>query len=141
MESQKQKIKKVFEKATKNKQIYESVLLIENAGEDFSYHIEYGGKKIDTPILMASITKLFTSTCILILREQGKLSLDDKITKYLAEDTLRGLHIYEGQDNSMNLSVSHLLCHTSGLPDAIEEGSNKARKRAIYQDMQISFDE
>src|SRR5690625_6774469 len=109
MESQKQKIKKVFEKATKNKQIYESVLLIENSGEDFSYHLEYGGKKIDTPILTASITKLFTSTCILILREQEKLSLDDKIAKYLDEDTLSSLHIYKGKEYSTYLTLSHLL--------------------------------
>ncbi|AXF56185.1 hypothetical protein DT065_09240 [Salicibibacter kimchii] len=82
MEIQKQKIKKVFEGVTKNKQIHESLLLIENASGDFSYHLGYGGKKTDTPILTASITKLFTSTCILILREQEKLSLDDKMSKY-----------------------------------------------------------
>ena len=63
MESQKQKIKKVFEKITKNKQIHESVLIIENSSGDFSYHLEYGGKKIDSLFLTASITKLFTSTC------------------------------------------------------------------------------
>lgn len=141
MESQKQKIKKIFGKVTNNKQIHESVLLIENAGGDFSYHLEYGDKKTDTPILTASITKLFTSTCILILREQGKLSLDDKIAKYFEEDTLSSLHIYKGQAYSMDLTLSHLLFHTSGLPDAIEEGSNKAKKRASFKDRQISFDE
>lgn len=141
MEIQKQKFKKIFGKITKNKQIYESVLLIENFSGDFSYHLGYGGKKTDTPLLMASITKLFTSTCILILREQGKLSLDDKITKYFEEDTLSSLHIYKGQEYSMDLTLSHLLFHTSGLPDAIEEGSNKAKKRAIYKDRQISIDE
>ncbi|OZU87023.1 hypothetical protein CIL03_18970 [Virgibacillus indicus] len=141
MENQKQKIKKVFEKFTKNKQIHESVLLIENSGGDFSYHLEYGGKKTDTPILTASITKLFTSTCILILREQEKLSLDDKIAKYFEEDTLSSLHIYKGREYSMDLTLSNLLFHTSGLTDAIEEGSNKAKKRAIYKDRQMSFDE
>ncbi|PIC62985.1 hypothetical protein CSV79_14270 [Sporosarcina sp. P13] len=141
METQKQKFKKVFEKITKNKQVYESVLLIENFSGDFSYHLGYGGKTIDTPILMASITKLFTSTCILMLREQGKLSLDDKIAKYFDEETLRSLHIYKGQEYSMDLTLSHLLFHTSGLPDAIEEGSNKAKKRAIYKDRQICIDE
>lgn len=137
----KQKINKVFEKITKNKQIHESVLLMENSSGDFSYHLEYGGKKTDTPMLMASITKLFTTTCILMLREQGKLSLDDKIAKYFKKDTLTNLHIYKGQEYSMDLTLTHLLFHTSGLPDVIEEGSNKAKKRAIYQDEQMSFDE
>lgn len=141
MESQKQKIKKIFEKVTKNKLIHESVLLIENSSGDFSYHLEYGGKQTDTPILTASITKLFTSTCIFILREQEKLSLDDKIAKYFEEDTLRGLHIYKGKEYSKDLTLSHLLFHTSGLPDAIEEGSNKAKKRANNKDRQISFEE
>jgi len=141
METQKQKIKKIFENFTRNKQIHESVLHIENAAGDFSYDIGYGGKQIDTPILTASITKLFTSTCILVLRDQGKLSLDDKITKYLEEDTLRGLHIYEGQEFSMHLSVFHLLCHTSGLPDAIDEGGNQAKKRITNNDRQMHIDE
>ncbi|MGM8214727.1 serine hydrolase domain-containing protein [Bacillaceae bacterium W0354] len=141
MEDQKQKINKIFEKITNNKLIHESVLLIENSGGDFSYHLEYGGKKIDTPILIASITKLFTTTCILILVEQGELSLDDKISKYLDEITLSGLHIYNGKEFSNDLTLSHLLFHTSGLPDAIEEGSNKAKKRAINKDRQTSFEE
>lgn len=41
----------------------------------------------------------------------------------------------------MDLTLSHLLFHTSGLPDAIEEGSNKAKKRASYKDRHISFEE
>lgn len=112
----------------KNKQIHESVLLIENSSGYFSYHLGYGGKQTDTPILMASITKLFTSTCILILREQGRLSLDDKIAKYFEKDTLSSLHIYKGQEYSMDITLSDLLFHTSGLPDVIEESSNKAKK-------------
>ena len=69
------------------------------------FHISfgYGGKNIDTPLLMASITKLFTTTCILILREQGKLSLDDEIAKYIEEDTLSNLHVYKGQEYSKDL--------------------------------------
>lgn len=141
MAIEKQKLKKVFEVITNNKQIHESVLLIENCSGDFSYQLGYGGKKTDTPILMASITKLFTATCIFILKELGKLSLDDKISKYFQEDTLSGLHIYKGQEYSMSLTLSHLLFHTSGLSDAIEEGSNKSKKRAISKDIQMSFDE
>lgn len=49
MEFEKQKIKKVFKRATKIKQIHESVLLVENTNGDFSvrgkgfrYTIPYG---------------------------------------------------------------------------------------------------
>lgn len=141
MEIQKQRVEKLFEKTMNNKLIHESVLVIENSNGDFSYDLGYGGKEADTPFLIASITKLFTSTCIFILKEQGKLSLDDKIAKYFGEDTMSRLHIYKGQEYSMDLTLSHLLFHTSGLPDAIEEGSNEAKKRASYKDRKISIDE
>ena len=89
MEIQKQKVQKIFGNVTKKKQIHESVLLVENSNGDVSYSFGYGGKNIDTPFFIASITKLFTTTCIYILREQGKLSLDDEITRYLKKDTIK----------------------------------------------------
>lgn len=141
MKVNKQKINKVFEQLTKNKQIHEAVLLVEDIGGDFSYSKGYGGKDIDTPMLMASITKLFTTACILKLKEQGKLSLDDKVIKYVKEDTLKSLHIYRGQEYSMELTLANLLFQTSGLPAIFDEGSTKAKERAIHQDKKMSFDE
>lgn len=55
---------------------------------------------------LASITKQFTSVAILILMEQGKLSLQDPISKYIA-DYPRGNEI----------TIHHLLNHTSGVKD------------------------
>lgn len=141
MDKQKEKIDKIFKTFTGNKQIHESILLLEDGRGEFSYSVGYGGKKVDTPFLMASITKLFTSTCILILREQGKLSLDDEISKYLEEKTLNNLHIYKGQEYSIRLTVSNLLCHTSGLPDPVPEGDPNAKRRMINNDRQMSLDE
>ncbi|SES46283.1 CubicO group peptidase, beta-lactamase class C family [Psychrobacillus sp. OK032] len=100
-----------------------------------------GGKNVDTPFFIASITKLFTTTCIFILREQGKLSLDDEITRYLKKDTLRNLHVYKGREYSNKLTLSNLLFHTSGLRDVIEEGSNKSKIRALDKDVQTDFNE
>lgn len=141
MDIQRQKFQKTFGNVTKKKVIHESVLLVENSTGDFSYSLGYGGKDVDTAIITASITKLFTATCAFILQERGKLSLDDKITKYLSKDTLRNLHIYKGQEYSNKLTLLNLLCHTSGLRDAIEEGSNESKKRGIYEDRYISFKE
>ena len=56
---------------------------------------------------LASVSKQFTAMGIVILKEQGKLNFDDKITKYLPE-----LTAYD------NISIRNLLNHTSGLvPD------------------------
>lgn len=74
------KIEKLFHKITSSNTIYESTLLIENSSGDSIYSQEYG-RYLNTPMLMASITKLFTTACILSLLQQGKLSLEDKISR------------------------------------------------------------
>jgi CubicO group peptidase (beta-lactamase class C family) len=59
---------------------------------------------------LASVSKQFTAMAIVILKEQGKLSFDDKITKYLPE-----LTAYD------DISIRNLLNHTSGLIPNIDE--------------------
>lgn len=54
---------------------------------------------------LASVSKQFTSMIIMMLAEEGKLSVDDPLEKFLP-----GLP-YPG------IQVRHLLTHTSGLPD------------------------
>lgn len=62
----------------------------------------------ELPYQMASVTKPITSAAIMLLVQRGEISLDDKITKYFPE-----LMIYH------KVKVSHLLNHTSGIPDYI----------------------
>src|SRR6056297_451522 len=71
----------------------------------------------EQPNYMASVGKLFTSTIISLLFERGKLNYDDKISKYLDEELLEGLHIYKGQDYTDQIKIKHLLKQTSGLFD------------------------
>jgi Beta-lactamase class C and other penicillin binding proteins len=98
-------IETIFSKATRSKQIHEAVLLVENPlNNNFSVNFGYGGKGIDSPLLMASVTKLFTTACILILQEQKKLSLDQKIGVYFDKTILNGLHVYKGEDYSEQLT-------------------------------------
>jgi CubicO group peptidase (beta-lactamase class C family) len=54
---------------------------------------------------LGSITKQFTAVSILMLYEQGKLSMDDDLTKFLPDYPTQAHHI----------SVEHLLTHTSGI--------------------------
>jgi D-alanyl-D-alanine carboxypeptidase len=59
---------------------------------------------------LASLTKQFTAACIMLLSQDGKLRLDDSISKYIDEapDAWRGI------------TIRHLLTHTAGLSiDAI----------------------
>ncbi|HTD66454.1 MAG TPA: serine hydrolase domain-containing protein [Candidatus Limnocylindria bacterium] len=59
----------------------------------------------ETVFEIASLTKQFTAACILLLEQDGKLSVDDKISKHLAD-------IPAGWSN---ITIRHLLTHTSGI--------------------------
>ncbi|HHU97960.1 MAG: serine hydrolase domain-containing protein [Bacteroidota bacterium] len=80
-----------------------------------------GNLTIDRPYFIASTTKLFTTAIILKLREEGKLTLKDKIGEYFDAPILSGLHRYKGKDYSQELTIKHLLSHTSGLPDYFQD--------------------
>jgi CubicO group peptidase (beta-lactamase class C family) len=56
---------------------------------------------------VASMSKQFTAASILLLAQQGKLSLDDDVHKYIPEL----------QDFGNRITLRHLLHHTSGLRD------------------------
>lgn len=60
---------------------------------------------------IASISKLFTSSSILQLRDAGKLQLDDPVAKHLSWFQIRNT-----LPDSPPISIRHLLTHTSGLP-------------------------
>src|SRR5262245_43683166 len=67
----------------------------------------------DTVFRIASMTKSFTALCILKLRDEGKLSLDDPAERYVPE--LAGLK-YPTSD-SPKITVRHLLSHAEGFPE------------------------
>jgi len=134
-----QVIEKLFSKTTNLKSVHEATILVQNGNGDFSVDFSYGGKTADTPMFTASIGKLFTTTCILILEKQNKLSLNDPIAKYLDKSTIDGLHIYKGVDYSEKLTISNLLFQTSGIPDWLENGRDK--KIFIDDDLYMSFEE
>jgi len=59
----------------------------------------------DMLFYLASVSKQFTATAIMLLRRQGQLDLTDEITKYFPEIPYTGV------------TIRHLLTHTGGLPD------------------------
>ena len=59
----------------------------------------------DSRFQLASITKIFTSTAVLQIRDKGKLNLDDPYIKYFPDFPYP------------EITIRHLLSHTSGLPD------------------------
>lgn len=64
-----------------------------------------------TRFRMASHSKVFTATAIMQLREQGRLRLDDPVTKYLPWFTVK-----PSGDDDGPITIEQLLTHSSGLP-------------------------
>lgn len=60
---------------------------------------------------MASHSKLFTATAIMQLREQGKVRLDDPVSKHLPWFRLK-----PAGDDDGEVTIEQLLTHASGLP-------------------------
>ncbi len=60
---------------------------------------------------IASISKTFTATAIMQLRDEGKLRLDDPIEKFLP-----GFNIKNPFSDTREITVFQLITHTSGLP-------------------------
>jgi len=72
---------------------------------------------MDNPIYTASITKMLTAAAIGILKDNGKLNFEDKIYRHLSPLLTDKLHVFGGTDYSNEITIAHLLQHTSGLPD------------------------
>lgn len=71
-------------------------------------HLEHDAPITSTTIFdIGSVSKQFTAMSMLLLAEQGKISLDDDIRKYLPE-----MPQYEA-----TITIRHLIHHTSGIRD------------------------
>lgn len=83
-----------------NQLMYEKYFGMANLDYEIPIHKE-------TSFHVASVSKQFTAFAILLLEDEGKLSLEDDIRIYLPE-------MYEFEPK---ITISHLLNHTSGLKD------------------------
>jgi CubicO group peptidase (beta-lactamase class C family) len=93
------------------------------ATPDRIVHLEATGKadiasgrpiRPDTIFWIASMTKPITATAVLMMQEEGKLSVDDPVEKYLPE--FGRLRTADGKP--ARVTIRHLLTHTSGMGEA-----------------------
>jgi D-alanyl-D-alanine carboxypeptidase len=87
---------------------------------------------VETPFFIASVTKLYIAAAIFRLHEQGRLSLDDSMARHLPAALWRGLHRLDGVDHSGEITIRHLLGHSSGLPDWLE-AAPKGEKSLLHR--------
>lgn len=88
---------------------------------------------------VASIAKQFTAAVVLSLQEKGKLSVDDKLSKY-----------YPNYPNGDKISIKHLLSHSSGIFNYTENKAFMAGDQsapvsladmiALFKDVPLTFE-
>src|SRR5690625_565350 len=80
----------------------------------------------DTIFGVASITKSFAALAIMQLADAGRLTPEDSVKKWIPEFQL------PNQANSEDVTIHHLMTHTTGLPGL--SAVNQARANSIAQD-------
>ena len=75
----------------------------------------------ETPIYMASVTKVYVASLVMLLSERKLLALDAPMAKYLPAALVHGIHVYHGHDYSGQVTVRQLVSMTSGIPNYYEE--------------------
>jgi CubicO group peptidase (beta-lactamase class C family) len=104
-----QKIDSILTKLNQEEAFSGNVLISEKGKIIYEKSFGYANAENKTPLtqdtifLIGSVAKTFTATAVFKLRQQGKLNLDDPVTKFLPEISYR------------NVTLRHLLTHTSGL--------------------------
>ncbi len=82
--------------------------------------------KTDDLFWIASMTKPVTGVCLTMLMEEGKLSYEDPVSKFIPE--FANLKTPSGKP--ANLTLRHLMTHTSGLGEATREEQSAAKNLA-----------
>lgn len=109
------------------KSIRQAILAVESGDGSFSWSDATGQNPDSTPIskdapfFIASIDKLLNATVTMKLMEAGRLDLDVSLSAYLPPTLTRGIHRFSGVDYSERITPRHLLGHTSGLADWLED--------------------
>ena len=104
------KLDSVFKRYNKRHDFNGSVLIAKNGKVLFSNEYGYANFKKKTKLekksvfQLASVSKQFTAAAIMILKEKELLKLSDSVTKYYPNFPYK------------DVTIKHLLNHTSGLP-------------------------
>ena len=75
---------------------------------------------LETRFNIASLGKMFTAVAIAQLADEGRLSLDDRVGRFLETDWIR-------KQTAESVTIRHLLTHTSGLGDFFEKAKSSRR--------------
>jgi CubicO group peptidase (beta-lactamase class C family) len=136
------RIDRMCQEAVSKGQVPGVVALVARNGK-IVYHKAFGmadtetnrALKADDIFRIASQTKAITATAVMMLWEEGRFQLDDPISKYIPEfKNPQVLKTFQYRDTSYTagpangeITIRHLLTHTSGLGYGVIDGDERIR--------------
>lgn len=115
-----------------------SVLLAVQSGDGQIDFRGGAGAAAQAPFYIASVTKMFTATLILRLKDRGLLDLDMTAQSILTDYDLSDVHTVKGTPFGPTLTIRHLLQQTSGLSDYYEGKLAAELKRGEDREYDVS---
>lgn len=110
----------VLDGAIVSRQVEAAVLHVVQGDESYTRHFGKA-KSGDAMFLLGSISKPINVTAVMTLFDQGKFQLEDRVKKFLPA--------FAGERRE-EVTLQHLLTHTSGLPDQLANNNELRRQHA-----------
>lgn len=107
----------VVKEMLRNKHVHGAVMRVESGDDTVQWCGAAGDMKVDSQFFIASVTKLYITAVMLMLRTEDRLSFGDKMHTYFPAEFVKGIHILHGVDYTEEITIAHLLSNASGLPD------------------------
>ncbi len=135
--------------ASRNKGVHHALMSLRRGDGSFEWESAHGTVSPDgppltpeTPYFIASVTKIYTAAAVLLLMEQGRISLTDPISHHLPEGLVDGLHRVGSEDHTSTITVRHLLANTSGLANFYEDrdSSGTTLQQRLFAGEDPTFD-
>ncbi len=105
------------QRMARSRAVHGAIVCVESGDGTLAWRGAAGNLQADQRYFIASVTKMIVTVVVLRLRDQGRISLDDPMQRYLGTGLTRRLHVVDGVDRSDQITVRHLISNTSGLTD------------------------
>jgi CubicO group peptidase (beta-lactamase class C family) len=132
-------VDQIVQATIKKKNIFGAVFYVSSEDNNIDLMSASGNIAPENPYYIASINKMFISSILLKLFAAGRLDINNKISEYILKELMTGLHIYKGKEYSDDLTITHLLSHTSGLPDYLTD--KQADGRRVMAELEAGIDQ
>lgn len=131
----------LFENFVNKNDLPKAILKIEDPNRNVLLEVNHGEIEGNSPFALASVTKLFTTTLILQLIDEEKITYNSIVTDFIPVEKIARIHKFRDDDYTGEITIADLLFQKSGLPNIFYEEPVKLRKRVATEDFEFTFSE